>query len=57
MRYSPFSRGAIQRKDGPASAVFVGDMNEQRVSVVLDSNTVRGIALFFEPARDATAAG
>src|SRR6185312_8796219 len=51
LRDGPAPGGAVDGENGPAAAVFVAEVHEQRVAVVLDAQTVGVVALLAEDAR------
>ena len=51
----PLTGNSINRDGRPAMPVFSGNVDEQRVLVVLHANSVQWVALLLETADDATA--
>jgi hypothetical protein len=54
LSHRPLSRGSVDCHRRPCPAVLVGDVNEQRVPVVLDANAMLRVVLFLQAANHAT---
>ena len=54
LSYCPFARRSINCKHRPSIPVLVRDVDEKRVSIVLDTNLVLRMTLFMEAAHDSS---